>query len=739
MKTNPSLRLILIALMVAVGPYNGVANPTLNYQGRIAVDGANFTGTGYFRFALLNNTADILWTQDGNQPDAPMMALAIEVNNGLFNVELGDEGLMETIPSLVFHERLLLLRTWFSDDGITFEQLNPDVRVQTLDFARFNTGRTLVVDQHGGGAFPDLQSAINAFAGGGYDLILVKQGYYEGALEIPTNSHVVIRGENRHSVWISSDETLLNMSLSSIVEIENLTLSGAPVIRDEQLPGEDDWEAAVYIRNCDLRRSSGEGAIIELDVGGDVHLFDCHLLHQEVGEIVRMGGGGSFHAAHSQFDAEAGSVLVAENGFIRIESCEFLSNGGPGVVLGGGNVYLRLIHSPVSSLSHAALLAIGQVNGRFIGVDFRSDEPDVPTIQAENISGGLQFRACEIGITSGTGPAVVLNGGTAGIRFDSCSIRSIDGVALLLENYEGGVDVDHTRIHTQNSPAIELLASEPEVDVHVQLAYSKVNVSPGAGTDPEADAIVLRNTGEKDAFVEVKLYASLVEGFARDGVRLEGPDVEIVLEAGSMIDAERNGITALDGGGVFIDDSGVAADEGYGIRLAGLGFLFVLNARMSGEQGGLWLDYDEESIAFIDRSFLLSFDGPPLTLAGGEVIVNQSTFLFAEAPGVVVGGADTSARFNRCVFTSIADLFGSGAPAPAVWLEEDEGIVPSPSFLACTFEPSVVADYAIDAEGAATITLVNSVLGKPYSGNISLNAAPVTDAFGNTVLEPAAP
>ncbi len=727
---------------VALAPWVE-AGPTLNYQGRIAVDGTNFTGSGQFRFALLNEDGDILWTNAGEQPDEPMIALTVDVNNGLFQVELGNpDQLMEPIPPLTFHERVLWLRTWFSDGGL-FEQLSPDVRVNALDFARFNTGRTLIVDQNGGGAFTELQSAINAYSEGGYDIILIKPGVYHGAITIPTNTHAFIRGESKHAVWLTHDEALFTMSLNSTIEIENVTLSGAPVLSDSDLPGEDPiWEGSFNARHCIFIRSEGNGPVVDLQVMGNVELVDCALYNPVGGSILDVSGNSSLHVARSKLETEFGPALVAANGFVQMESCDFYCHNGPAIEVSGETGYLRVMQSYLSSTTHPALEAHERVNARFANCRFRSDNPDNPTVRTSDLNGTLEFRECEIGISSEGGPAVVLHRGGAHVRFENSFIRAINDSGLILDNHEGFVLVDHSRINTENAPAMKLIASEEGVEeVYAHLNYSSIYTGEGDGTHDHADAIVVRNMGvEEDSFVDVRLYATRVEGFARDGVRLEGPGgAEIGMEAGSMVDALRNGITAMDGGFVFIDGSQVVGEEGYGIQLAGPALMFAMNARIGGEEGGLWLDYDDDSMAMIDRSNLMSFDGPPLTVQGGRVMVNQTTALFGFAPGVVIGNPDTQVRFSHCVFANIETLFGEGSNVPAVWLLADgEGDTPAPVFLACTFEPDASADYAIDASPeatGATITLVNSVLTRPYnSERITLDGTPVTDAFGNTVL-----
>lgn len=711
---------------------------TLNYQGRIAVDGDNYTGPGYFRFALLNDDGDILWTNAGEQPNEPSIALTLDINNGLFQVELGNDELMEPIPPLTFHERVLWLRTWFSDGGM-FEQLSPDVRVNALDFARFNTGRTLIVDQNGGGAFRELQPAINAYSEGGYDIILIKPGVYHGAITIPTNTHAFIRGESKHAVWLTSDEALFTMSLNSTIEIENVTLSAAPVLSDADLPGEDEiWEGTFSARQCIFIRSEAYGPVVDLQIMGMVELVDCALYNPVGGSIFEVSGNSSLHVARSKLETEFGPALVAANGFVQMESCDFYCHNGPAVQVSGETGYLRVMQSYLSSTTHPALEARERVNARFVNSRFRSDEPDVPTVLIQDIDGGMEFRECEI-VPWSSGPVIVLQGGTAWVRFENTSIDARNGTGLLLDNYEGHVLLDHSRINTQNAPALELIASEEGVEeVFANLHYTSIYTGKGVGSHEAPDAIVLRNMGvEEEAHVEVRLYATRVEGFARDGVRLEGPGrAEIGMEAGSMVDALRNGITAMGGGVVFIDGSEVVGEEGYGIQLAGPALMFAMNARIGGEEGGLRLDYDDDSMAMIDRSNLMSFDGPPLTVQGGRVMVNQTTALFGLAPGVVIGNPDTQVRFSHCVFANIETLFGEESDVPAVRLLADgEDNTASPIFMACTFEPDAGAEFSIDAEAAATITLVNSVLTRPYNSEyITLDVKLIRDDFGNTLL-----
>jgi len=115
------------ALFVVAGSASAVPQ-FINYQGRVVVDGTNYTGTGEFRFTLLDDSNNVVWSNDGVSP-IPSNSVSLQVTKGLFSVGLGDDSLpnMTAIPtSIVTNDTPLKLRLWFSDGG-GFEQLSPDI------------------------------------------------------------------------------------------------------------------------------------------------------------------------------------------------------------------------------------------------------------------------------------------------------------------------------------------------------------------------------------------------------------------------------------------------------------------------------------------------------------------------------------------------------------------------------------------------------------------------------------
>ncbi|MBE2284315.1 MAG: hypothetical protein IAE77_12735 [Prosthecobacter sp.] len=113
---------------------------TLNYQGRVAVNGVNFTGTGQFKFALVNAAgSQSYWSNDGSSSGGgqPTTAVSISVSSGLYSVQLGDTSLthMTAVPATVFANGDVRLRVWFNDGTNGFQQMTPDQKIAAVGYA----------------------------------------------------------------------------------------------------------------------------------------------------------------------------------------------------------------------------------------------------------------------------------------------------------------------------------------------------------------------------------------------------------------------------------------------------------------------------------------------------------------------------------------------------------------------------------------------------------------------------
>ena len=112
----------------------------VNYQGRIAVNGAGFNGTGSFKFALVNAAGTTTyWSNNGSSVAGlqPTAGVSLAVSNGVYSVQLGDTALanMSALPTGVFDYAEVWLRVWFNDGVNGFEQIAPDQRLAAVPYA----------------------------------------------------------------------------------------------------------------------------------------------------------------------------------------------------------------------------------------------------------------------------------------------------------------------------------------------------------------------------------------------------------------------------------------------------------------------------------------------------------------------------------------------------------------------------------------------------------------------------
>ena len=116
------------------------APTVVSYQGQVIVSGAVYSGIGYFKFAVVDQAGTTTyWSNDGTSTGGsqPTNAVQLSVNNGLFNVLLGDTALanMTALPATAFNGTDRALRVWFSSEGSVFTQLSPDRRIAAVPYA----------------------------------------------------------------------------------------------------------------------------------------------------------------------------------------------------------------------------------------------------------------------------------------------------------------------------------------------------------------------------------------------------------------------------------------------------------------------------------------------------------------------------------------------------------------------------------------------------------------------------
>ena len=118
--------------LVAQVPY------LLHHQGRVAVSGVNFNGTGQFRFALTNATGDVnYWSNDGTAAGVPVKSISLPVAQGYFSLFLGDTGVagMQALSPDVFKNSDVRLQVWFDDGTHGNQSLGTAQRIAAVAYA----------------------------------------------------------------------------------------------------------------------------------------------------------------------------------------------------------------------------------------------------------------------------------------------------------------------------------------------------------------------------------------------------------------------------------------------------------------------------------------------------------------------------------------------------------------------------------------------------------------------------
>lgn len=150
---------LLLTLLALANPVAAQIPQMMSYQGRVAVGGVNFTGTGLFKFALVNGAyggfpgeTAIYWSNDGslatvNAAGVPTASVSLSCDKGLYSVLLGNPSSgMVPLTASAFGGSDVRLRVWFSDGVNGFQLLTPDQRIASVAFAMFATHATSIPD-----------------------------------------------------------------------------------------------------------------------------------------------------------------------------------------------------------------------------------------------------------------------------------------------------------------------------------------------------------------------------------------------------------------------------------------------------------------------------------------------------------------------------------------------------------------------------------------------------------------
>ena len=532
--------------------------PVINYQGRMESGGAGYNGTGYFKFVLHDGTEG-LWSNDGTAGMGPPAGhVTLNVNKGLFHTELGNEGSgMAVLHPAIFHRPSLLLRTWFSTNGVDFVELSPDVVLQPPSPANLNTGRLLIVDGGGCGDFRSIQAAIDYAAGKNEgDVVYILPGYYEltEPLRFPTDTYVAVVGAATDGVLI------VNPSGTAVVAgegaLRNVALEGMPGLTDAGVT----TPCRFSLDECDLLGNSGEDEAMVLTsiVGVTVEANHVDIFHNGTGGGLLLGGTAELRMIDSTVQIQGGTEPAMQ---VWGEASLFLSDSwvyGPPVALELNNA--AGLHSYRGNDFEGAIEIRNLQTGlEFERMSVHAPNPPIAAVLVESGAGqaNVMFRHCRL---SGAGHPVVrlaaASGLNASAELESTSVW-LDGelpvYAIVLANHADN-DAENVRLILRRTRVLASSAAQAG-------AMESTNSTVGAfATELMGhDGYGIRSVGGG----EVDLAGCSVEG-GTAGVRVTGPSASLELTDG-----------AANGGDWNSSGPGVWAEGG--VRL------FIRNSELNGE------------------------------------------------------------------------------------------------------------------------------------------------------------
>jgi hypothetical protein len=716
---------LLVALFVASSTE---ASPTLNYQGRITASGSNFTGQGHFKFVLLNEAGHGVWSNDGTgMTNEPGVAVAVEVNNGLFAIELGNTALsgMAAISPLAFHQRDLQLRTWFSTNNVAFQRLSPDTAIRSPDFAHLNTGRMVVVDRNGRADFDNLAEALAAVGTDtNYDGILVMPGQYElsAPLALDVDHAFLITGISPAVTRIVNTNGPA-LELRSNCYLEKLSVEGCPAIAIG-VQG-----SGIIADECYFGRSTA-GPVIDCTGTGTLHFTRCTLSSAK-GCGLRIEGVVSVWAEDCSIaGAELGSSVA---GYARFERCDLgcitvHGQYGPDVFYGCtlDSVVLTNMSSPI-------------------------------VMDQCRISGGLIFDGCtnpanhevrNTTIVFDKGPGIALRGSTGTWWFKNVEVKTATNTALVVSDVLGDVQFADCELQALDGTPVQVTASAalPQ-DGQVRVLFDRCRVL-NAVSEPDRtdDGIVVQATpmsGNVHAFV--RILRSVVLGI-RNGVSSDGGAVQI---EHSMVEGGQSAVTCTNSPICMIGWSALSAGNGTGpssdmVHFTGQGhcnlhMFHSTSTRTGGTPGrGLYAALDTNGTVYVADSVLVGVgDGAGLECEAARLSVSDSIVEGgAQAPAVLLRNSAISASLRSSALQNSAGqntndvvvLMGNGPGATA----------PTPQIIDCVIATESTNDVrSIGLAGGATtgnVVLVHTSMSKDKSNQIGLVAPTNTLSYGNYVF-----
>jgi len=127
---------LLLALLLTA--FHATIGNVINHTGHVSMKGTPYTGTGQFKFSIVDGNGNSLWNNDGSSGEEPAAAVSTQVKNGFYSIQLGDEttpGMTKLSPSVLDRDDPTYLRMWFDEGSSTFVRLGIDQRLGATPYA----------------------------------------------------------------------------------------------------------------------------------------------------------------------------------------------------------------------------------------------------------------------------------------------------------------------------------------------------------------------------------------------------------------------------------------------------------------------------------------------------------------------------------------------------------------------------------------------------------------------------
>ncbi len=681
---NRPLRVGIAALVLAAA---AVAAPIISYQGVVTVHGTPITGTGYFKFALLDGNDHVVWTHDGSPPGSPPAGwLELPVSRGLFQVPLGDTnvlGMTAPIPAAALHTPPIRLRTWFSTNTTSFSLLSPDVPLNVPDWSVFDSGALLVVDVGGRGDFSSLNAAMNYVAASAWiQTVWLMPGHYElsSTVEMPSNRWVVVRGFDEGSVTIRrAGGPALRLGSGRLVHLQ---ITGSPAATD-----------------------AGGGTNVY------VELADCRLSGEGTAAALALSGTGTVVVARNVlFESEAGVAAQLQGRvWLSARDCRFdVGGGGAGIRLGGA-AGAQIVDSTLSAESGRAVVLGGTEDLAWFEA---ANSVLRGGIVRSNSLGGAILRLCTVSADEANGAAVSVTGAGAWneTRLEQCVVDAVRVPAVAVATPAGrtaNLVLRDSRIRSFELPAEEAVVVA-------------TNANAGAvGLELDVRGCEIADMSSEDTVRAVQLHGAEFHSFGteiRGGIGIEaGAHSEVSLRM-SAVDARTTAVWLRSGseGSASSCDiiGGTDEADGAGVWAEAGTMAVLINSWAEGQGRGAGAigircaaQGSDGATVFVVGGGVMG-DARAVLVEGGVCFAGNATFLTMAGIPLEVRRttANPDAEFHSCQIMRLTE-----APTPAVLLS---GLpAPVPRLVGCSLSaPGASASVSLHTAVNGQIGLINSVL-----------------------------